>query len=105
MIASNAAPEAFAGGLMIFMCIFWIVIMLLSLGLMAFWIWMLVDCITKCPDRDNKKLTWVLIIALTHWIGALIYYFVQRPKNAAESLVPPPQPYPPPPPPSYPPQR
>ena len=50
-----------------------------------FWIWMLVDCATKEPDRGNDKIVWVVIIALTHWIGAAIYYFVRRPKRIAET--------------------
>jgi hypothetical protein len=51
----------------------------------AFWIWMLVDCATKEPSEGNDKIVWVVIIALTHWIGAAIYYFVRRPKRIAES--------------------
>ena len=88
------SPDAMAGGFMLLFCCFFAVIMLLNLAMMAFWIWMLVDCVTKCPDRDNKKILWVLLVALTGVIGALIYYFVQRPKNAQESLPPPPPPPP-----------
>lgn len=51
----------------------------------AFWIWMLVDCATKVPSQGNEKLIWVLIIVLTHWIGAAIYYFVRRPSRMAET--------------------
>lgn len=51
----------------------------------AFWIWMLVDCATKEPSQGNEKLIWVLIIVLTHWIGAAIYYFVRRPSRMAET--------------------
>ncbi len=42
---------------------------------------MIVDVATRCPSEDNKKLIWVLVVVLAGWIGALIYYFVQRPKN------------------------
>ena len=58
-----------------------LVVMLLGT---AFWIWMLVDCATKEPSQGNEKLIWVLIIVLTHWIGAAIYYFVRRPTRIAE---------------------
>ena len=56
------------------------------LGLVGtvFWIWMLIDCATKETDRDNTKLVWILIIIFTHWIGALIYLLVRRPKRIAE---------------------
>jgi len=43
------------------------------------WIWMIIDCATKEPSAGNEKLIWILIIVLTHWIGALIYLLVRRP--------------------------
>lgn len=42
-----------------------------------FWIWMLVDCATKENDQGSK-IAWVLIILFTHFIGALVYFFVRR---------------------------
>lgn len=48
---------------------------------MAFWIWMLVDCATKEPSQGNDKIIWILVIIFTHWLGALIYYFVRRPER------------------------
>ena len=50
----------------------------------AFWIWMIVDCATNEPSEGNNKLVWVIIIVLTHWIGALIYYLVRRPQRIEE---------------------
>ena len=48
---------------------------LLGIALIAFWIWMLVDCI----QRDFKdKVLWILIILLTQTLGAIIYYFVVK---------------------------
>ena len=47
----------------------------------AFWIWMLVDCATKEPSQGNDKLIWILVIIFTHWLGALIYFFVRRPER------------------------
>ncbi len=47
----------------------------------AFWIWMLVDCATKESSQGNDKVIWILVIIFTHWIGALIYYFVRRPER------------------------
>jgi len=54
---------------------------LFSIAGMAFWIWMLVDCLTKVRSDGNDKLIWTLVIIFGNWIGALIYFFVQRPKN------------------------
>lgn len=49
-----------------------------------FWIWMLVDCAMKESNQGNDKLTWVLVILFTHWIGAMIYFFVRRPQRIRE---------------------
>ena len=46
-----------------------------------FWIWMLIDCLTKEPSEGNDKLAWVLVILFAPLIGALIYYFVRRPER------------------------
>jgi hypothetical protein len=46
-----------------------------------FWIWVLVDCITKESSEGNDKVAWVLIILFVPLIGALLYYFVRRPER------------------------
>lgn len=48
---------------------------------MIFWIWVLVDCLTKEPSEGNDKVAWTLFILLVPVIGALIYYFVRRPER------------------------
>lgn len=53
----------------------------LAVAGMVFWIWMLVDCVTKEPSQGNDKLVWLLVILLTNWLGALIYFFVRRPER------------------------
>lgn len=50
----------------------------------VFWVIMIIECATKESTQGNTKLIWILIIVLTHWIGALIYYFVRRPQRIAE---------------------
>jgi hypothetical protein len=42
---------------------------------------MIIDCATNEPAEGNDKLIWILVIVLTNWIGALIYYFVRRPQR------------------------
>jgi Protein of unknown function (DUF2510)/Phospholipase_D-nuclease N-terminal len=64
--------------------IFFIAIMVISIGGLVFWIYALVDAI-KWPDHIYKaarsdKLVWILVVALAGWIGALIYWFVIRGK-------------------------
>jgi hypothetical protein len=50
----------------------------------AFWIWMLIDCATKEPSEGNDRLVWVIIVVLTHFIGAAIYFLVRRPQRIAQ---------------------
>ena len=49
----------------------------------VFWIWMLIDCVTKETDQGNNRLIWVLVIVFTHVIGALIYFFVRKQNRVA----------------------
>ena len=50
----------------------------------AFWIWMLVDCVTKEPSEGNDRLVWVIVVVSTYIIGAAIYFFVRRPQRRAQ---------------------
>jgi type VI protein secretion system component VasK len=58
------------------------VMSLLSLAGLVLWVWALVDAI-RVPDdgdfRSGNKLIWVLIIALTGFVEALIYLVIGRP--------------------------
>ena len=47
----------------------------------AFWIWMLIDCAKNEPRKGNDRIVWVLIIVISHFLGALIYYFARRPER------------------------
>lgn len=59
---------------------------LVGLGLMAFafWVWMLVECATKEASTGNDKLIWVLVLLFTHLLGALLYFFIRRPRRKIE---------------------
>jgi len=52
-------------------------------GLMVLWIWVLIDCIKNESTEGNERIVWVVVIAVTHWIGALIYLIVRRPQRRA----------------------
>jgi len=56
----------------------------LVLGATIFWIYMIVECATKESSSGNEKLIWILIIIFTHLLGALLYYFVRRPRRIAK---------------------
>ena len=53
-------------------------IVALMLALSAFWIWMLVDCAKRISRGDTEQVGWMIAIALTHWVGALAYFFFGR---------------------------
>jgi uncharacterized membrane protein YidH (DUF202 family) len=51
-----------------------------GLACFAFWIWMLIHAITNKGLTDTEKIVWVLVVLFLHVLGALIYFFVGRPK-------------------------
>jgi len=44
-----------------------------------FWIWMLIDVLTK--ERGQDRLIWVLVVLFLGPLGALVYYIVRRSKR------------------------
>ena len=46
-----------------------------------FWLWVLVDCVTKESSEGNDKLVWTILIIFVPWVGAILYYFVRRPER------------------------
>jgi hypothetical protein len=68
----------FLGGFEILFLLFFLPLGLLSL---AFWIWMLVDAATNRGLDQNERIVWVIVVALLHFLGALIYFFVGRSKR------------------------
>jgi hypothetical protein len=62
-----------------------IAVLSLFLAVMAAWIWALVDAI-RAPEegfRSGTRLIWVVVIAVTHVIGAALYVaFGRRARHA-----------------------
>ncbi|MEM7261084.1 MAG: PLDc N-terminal domain-containing protein [Planctomycetota bacterium] len=50
---------------------------LVSLAVTAFWLWMLIECLTQETDEHHNRLIWSLVIAFTG-VGAPIYFFTRR---------------------------
>ena len=71
----NSTAMSFGGLFMI------LVFGAIALAATVFWIWMLVHAITNKGLSDTEKIVWVLVIIFVHFIGALIYFFVGRPKG------------------------
>ena len=49
-----------------------------------FWIWMLADCLINESSRGNDKIIWALVILLTHFLGAFLYFVIRRPQRKRE---------------------
>ena len=53
----------------------------IALAVFAFWIWMLISAIQNKGLTEGEKIAWVLVIALLHLLGAILYFFVGHPKR------------------------
>jgi Phospholipase_D-nuclease N-terminal len=69
------------GGEIIFILVALFILPLTLLGF-VFWIWMLIDSIKNERLKEGEKIAWVLVIALTHLLGAIIYFFAGRSRRA-----------------------
>jgi phospholipase D-like protein len=58
-----------------------LIVILMILGILGLWIWMIVDCATNEPD-GGTKVAWLLVVILAGVFGALIYLIVRRPQRA-----------------------
>ena len=53
----------------------------LGLLIFAFWIWMLIHAITNKGLTDTEKIIWVLVVIFLHFLGALLYFILGKPKG------------------------
>ena len=60
---------------------------LISLLLVVFWVWMLVDCAQRKFRKDWEKAAWILAIVFLTWVGALVYFIVIRSSNPRGVLI------------------
>lgn len=70
-----------AGALVLFLL--WGFFLLLGALLFAFWLWMLIHALRNNGLTDGERVAWVVVICLTHALGALLYFFLGRPKAKA----------------------
>jgi hypothetical protein len=68
----------FLGGFEILFLLFFLPLGLLST---AFWIWMLVDAAKNPGLNQDERIVWIIVVALLHWLGGVIYFFFGRPKR------------------------
>lgn len=57
-----------------------LIVLLITVGiaLTAFWVWVLVEILTRETDENNTRLLWTLIVVFTGWLGAFIYLLIRR---------------------------
>jgi hypothetical protein len=59
-------------------------LVLLCTAVFVFWIWMLVHALTNKNLTDTEKLLWVLVLLFSHFLGAIIYFFIGRTKTSSK---------------------
>lgn len=72
---------AFLGGFEVILLLAMLCLIPLALALFAFWVWMLISAIQNKGLNEGEKIAWVLVVALLHVLGAIIYFFVGHPKR------------------------
>lgn len=75
---SNASTGLALGGLLVLL-----LIAAVALAAFGFWLWMLIHAITNRGTKDGEKIAWVLVVFFGSLLGAIIYFFVARPKAAS----------------------
>ena len=80
-----------AVGIMLMHLLFILGFMLFGICALAFWIWMLVDCLNHESSDGNDKIVWTLVIVFANWLGALIYFFVRRKERTRTKTSTPPR--------------
>jgi hypothetical protein len=61
----------------------------ISLALFGFWVWMLIHAIQNRGLNDSERIVWVIVIVFVNLLGAIIYFFVGRPKANEAAFLPP----------------
>jgi len=74
-----AGPEAAI--LSILLTAFLVVVgLMVTVGLFVFWIWMLVHALRNPGLNDGERISWTVVLCVTHLLGAVLYFFLGRPR-------------------------
>lgn len=64
-----------------------LIIILVGILAFTFWIWMVVDCVTKETD-PTQKIVWIILIAVVGVVGAPLYFFLRKlPRRSVAAQV------------------
>jgi hypothetical protein len=64
-----------------FTAVFFGAFFIVGILLIAFWIWMLVDCAKRKFKQDVEKVIWILVIVFASWVGSIVYFIVVKMYN------------------------
>ncbi len=53
----------------------------IAMAIFAFWIWMLISAVQNRGLSEGEKIAWVLVLVFTHFLGAILYFFIGHPKR------------------------
>ena len=75
--------QLFVQPLLGFLFIGGIVGLIVGIVTTAFWLWMLIECITNPALTGTEKVVWLLVVIFLHFLGALLYFFLARGNRVA----------------------
>ena len=58
-----------------------IIIFVVKLLVLAFVIWMIVDCVQRKFKNEAEKWIWIVLMVFTTYVGAIVYYIAIRAMN------------------------
>ena len=70
--------NSLAIGLGVFAAAFILGLVILGVLSFIFWLWMLIDCLKRGFAKPADKIAWILVLIFLYFLGAVIYYFVER---------------------------
>ena len=71
----------FMGGGELLMLLMMLCLIPLGIASFVFWICMLVSAAQNKGLTEGERIAWVLIVALLHFLGAIVYFFVAHSKR------------------------
>ena len=84
--AANSAATAgllgASGVVSIIFCLLYCVMIIFAIAAFVGWLWMFIDVLQREENQfgssfgENPKVLWIILVLVTNWIGALIYYFM-----------------------------
>ena len=65
----------------IFFFIFWGFLVIFLIAGFVLWILMIVDIINRDFEKEDDKIMWIIVVALTGIVGSIIYYVMVKRKD------------------------